>query len=43
MDVIYFLTELALTVAAGWCYRQLLVPMRAGRGWSCSLRAEGPV
>lgn len=32
VDVIYFLTELALTVAAGWCYRQLLVPMRAGRG-----------
>ena len=43
VDVIYFLTELALTVAAGWCYRQLLVPMRAGRGWSCSLQAEGPV
>lgn len=32
VDVIYFLTELVLIVASGWCYRQLLLPMRAGRG-----------
>lgn len=31
MDVIYFATELILCAAAGWCYRQLLAPMRAGR------------
>ncbi len=34
VDVIYFFTECFLTVAAGWCYRQLLVPLRAGRGES---------
>ena len=33
-DVICFLTECGLTVAAGWCYRQLLVPLRAGRSGS---------
>ena len=31
-DVIYFLTECLLTVAASWCYRQLLLPLRTGRG-----------
>ena len=31
-DVIYFFTECGLAVAAGWCYRQLLVPLRTGRG-----------
>lgn len=31
VDVIYFATELILCAAAGWCYRQLLAPMRAGR------------
>ena len=41
MDVIYFLTELVLIVASGWCYRQLLLPMRAGRGWSCFPREAG--
>ena len=30
VDVIYFATELILCAAAGWCYRQLLAPMRAG-------------
>ena len=31
-DVIYFFTECFLTVAASWCYRQLLLPLRTGRG-----------
>ena len=31
-DVIYFFTECFLTVAACWCYRQLLLPLRTGRG-----------
>ena len=31
-DVIYFFTECLLTVAASWCYRQLLLPLRTGRG-----------
>ena len=31
-DVIYYFTECFLTVAASWCYRQLLLPLRAGRG-----------
>ena len=31
-DVIYFFTECGLTVAASWCYRQLLLPLRTGRG-----------
>ncbi len=31
-DVIYFLTECVLTGTACWCYRQLLIPLRAGRG-----------
>ena len=32
MDVIYFLSEIALTVAAAWCYRVLLLPIRRGSG-----------
>ena len=31
-DVIYFFTECFLTAAASWCYRQLLLPLRTGRG-----------
>lgn len=32
VDVIYFLSEIALTVAAAWCYRVLLLPIRRGSG-----------
>ena len=31
-DVICFLLECFLTAAASWCYRQLLLPLRTGRG-----------
>ena len=34
VDVIYFFTELAITAACCWCYRQLLLPLRTGRGES---------
>ena len=32
VDVIYFFSELVLTVLSCWCYRQVLLPMRTGKG-----------
>ena len=40
-DVIYFFTECFLTVAASWCYRQLLLPLRTGRGRASSPPSGG--
>lgn len=44
VDVIYFLSEIALTVAAAWCYRVLLLPIRrgAGRGYAPQPGGPGP-
>ena len=40
VDVIYFLSEIALTVAAAWCYRVLLLPIR--RGYAPQPGGPGP-
>lgn len=42
VDVIYFLTELVLIVASGWCYRQLLLPSGRAGGELAFPREAGP-